>query len=258
MVSLYKGLMAIYFGVAALCMVGGYVYLTHYPNGFVEYLITLLVILAATISILHRLAKEKFDREVTSLFYNCFVNAYIQALTDSIGKKRSRGFRSSFACLTAQAYEALGDYDSLYASCQNITIRSHMPIFHRRMFSYYLNRGEMEFAKEQITVLNALSASSKNRAGKTLIDRFIKECENAYQVRMGNYDDAEKNYTEMLGKEGDIPLITRVSYAFALGQVLVLKGKKDEAHTHLIFVSSKGGDTKYKKDADKLLAQPDH
>lgn len=254
MVSLYKGLMAIYFGVAALCMVGGYVYLTHYPNGLLEYLIVMILILGATITILHRAALNRFAREVTSLFNNCFVNAYIQALTDSIGKKHSKSFRSSYACLTAQAYEALGDYDSLYASCQNITLRSHMPIFHRRMFSYYLNRKEMEFAKDQITALNALSASAKNRAGKILIDNFIKECENAYQVRLGNYDDAEKNYTEMLNKEGDIPLITRVSYAFALGQVLVLKGKKDEAKTHLLFVSSRGGDTIYKKDADKLLS----
>lgn len=255
MVSLYKGLLAIYFVVSGLCMIFGGVFLYFYPNAFVLFLVILIAILTATITLLHRSAKKRFQSEVMSLLDNCFANAFLEKLTMRLGKKRGKRFESMYASLAALGYDVLGDYESLYASCMNIKDKSYMPFYHRRMFTYYVNMNDLEKAKAERDALESLAASARNKAVLTMIEGFLDESKYSLKFRLGDLEGVEEYYTEMLNKDGNIPLISRVSYAYVLSVVLIAKNRKEEAKDHLIFVSSRGGDTKYKKGADKLLAE---
>ena len=255
MVSLYKGLFAIYLAVGGLCMIFGGVFLHFYPNACVLYLVLLITILSGTIAILTRIAKNRFQRDVMSLLENCYARAYIDELTKLLGKKRGKRFESMYASLSALGYDVLGDYDSLYASCMNIKVKSYMFFYHRRMFTYYLHSKELAEAIAEQDALKTLAASTKNKAVLAQINNFIDECEYALKFNRGDLEGVEEYYTKMLNQEGDIPLISRVSYACALGKVLIAKGRKEEAKTHFEFVSSRGGDSKFKKSADELLAE---
>ena len=255
MISLYKRLFATYLFIGVLCLIGGAVFLKNHPVGFFVYLITLIVILCITINILHNASKKKFKEEVLTHLENCRAGIFIEELTKLMGKKRGRQISSFYASLCATGYDVLGDYDALYASCQNIKLKSHMPLYHRRMFSYYLSRGELDFAKDALNALSALAAKEKIPAEKKVIVQFVEECKRAIQVRSGEYDEPLKYYREMLNSTEESTLVSRVSYAHAYGEALFRKGDKEAAKEPLTFASSRGGDTKYKRQADKLLAE---
>ena len=247
--------MATYLFVGALCMIGGVVFLNKHPDGFAIYLITLLVILCITIGILHNISKRKFKEEVLTHLDNCRAGIFIEELTELMGRRRDRQMRSFYYSLCATGYDVLGDYDALFASCQNIKLKSHMPVYHRRMFSYYLSRGELEYAKDAVNALSALAVAEKIPAEKKVIVQFEEECKRALQVNSGEYEEPIKFYREMIKSSENKTLVTRVSYAAALGNALVLKGEKEAAKEPLLFASSRGGDTKYKKQADRLLKE---
>ena len=236
-------------------MIGGVIFLKKHPDGYVAYLITILVILSVTINILHNISKKKFKEEVLTHLDNCRAGMFIEELTNLLGTKRGRQMKSFYASLCATGYDVLGDYDSLYASCQNIKLKSHMPVYHRRMCSYYLSRNETEYAKDALNALSALAAAEKIPAEKKVIEQFEEECKRALQVQMGEYEEPKRFYREMLNSTEEKPLITRVSYAVSYGDVLVRTGDKDKAKEPLMFASSRGGDTKYKKQADRLLKE---
>ena len=236
-------------------MIGGVIFLKKHTDGYVTYLVAIIVILCITISILHNISKKKFKEEVLTHLDNCRAGMFIEELTELAGTKRSRQIRSFYASLCATGYDVLGDYDALYASCQNIKLRSHMPVYHRRMFSYYLSRNEIEYAKDAVNALSSLAAAEKIPAEKKVIVQFEEECKRALQVNFGEYEEPIDFYREMLKSTENKPLVTRVSYAAALGNALVLKGEKEAAEEPLLFASSRGGDTKYKKQADRLLKE---
>ena len=255
MVSYYKSLLAAYYSVGAVCIILGYFYLLRHPKGYASYFITLIAVMSFTLVFLSKAAKRRFQKEVSSHLENCRAGLYLEELTKVMGRKRSKHHRSLYACLSSVGYDVLGDYDSLYACCQNITMRSHMPLYHRRMFTYYLSRNELDYAKDAVTALSALADKEKNQAEKKIIQDYVQECERALRVRMGEYDEALKYYAEMIKSTDQHPLITRVSWACVYGEILVKTGNKQAAEEPLLFASSRGGDTKYKAIADKLLAE---
>lgn len=255
MVSLYKRLLATYLFVGVLCIIGGTIFLRKHPDRFAVYYIALILLLLITIGILSNIAKTKFKSEILSHLDNCRVGIFLEELTKLMGKRRDKRMRSFYSSLCAVGYEALGDYDSLFASCQNIKLKAHMPVYHRRMCSYYIERNEIDYAKDAITALSALAAAEKNKAEKKLILQMEEECRRALQVHMGEYGEPLKYYKEMLKSTEGKPLISRVSYAYSYGSILFMTGDKKAAEEPLLFASSRGGDTKYKKRADKLLAE---
>ncbi len=255
MVSLYKRLLATYLFVGVLCIIGGTAFLRRHSDRLVVYYLMLIVILCITIGILTTIAKKKFKSEILSHLDNCRVGIFLEELTKLMGKRRDKRMRSFYSSLCAVGYEALGDYDSLFASCQNIKLKAHMPVYHRRMCSYYIERNEIDYAKDAITALSALAAAEKNQAEKKLILQMEEECRRALQVHMGEYGEPLKYYKEMLKSTEGKPLISRVSYAYSYGSILFMTGDKKAAEEPLLFASSRGGDTKYKKRADKLLAE---
>ena len=253
MISIYKSLLAVYYSVGAVCIILGYFYLVRHPNGFAEYFITFFAVLILTLVNILKAAKRRFQKEVSSHLENCRAGIYLEELTKVMGRKRSKHHRSLYACLSSVGYDALGDYDSLYASCQNIKLKIHMPIYHRRMFSYYFNNKELEYAINEADTLAALAAKEKNLKEKKIIDDMEAECRRTLRVNDGDYDEAMKYFSEILKSTDPHPLLTRVSCSYAYGKLLYLTGKTEEAKEPLLFASSRGGDTKYKKNAVELL-----
>ncbi|MBR1905673.1 MAG: hypothetical protein IJ819_04370 [Clostridiales bacterium] len=206
-----------------------------------------------TIFILRKIANKKFQSEVVSHLHNCNVGLYIASLTKLLGTRRDKLDQSMYACLSSVGYEVLGDYDSLYASCQNIKLKMHMPIYHRRMFSYYFINKDLEHARNEADILTALAAKERNLKEKKVIEDMEAECRRTLRVNDGDYDEALDYFSEMLKSTDPHPLITRVSCSYAYGKLLYLTGNSEAAKEPLLFASSRGGDTKYKKNADELL-----
>lgn len=251
--SVYKRFTAVYFAVAVLCIVIGAVSVSRNPGKEVPLFAALIAVLLITIFILRKIANKKFQSEVVSHLHNCNVSLYIASLTKLLGTRRDKLNQSMYACLSSVGYEVLGDYDSLYASCKNIKQKMHMPIYHRRMFSYYFNNKELEYAINEADTLAALAAKEKNLKEKKVIEDMEAECRRTLRVNDGDYDEAMKYFSEMLKSTDPHPLITRVSCSYAYGKLLYLTGNSEAAKEPLLFASSRGGDTKYKKNADELL-----
>lgn len=87
------------------------------------------------------------------------------------------------------------------------------------------------------------------------IDDIIGICETALHVKQGKYEGAEEFYTKMLSSQTYKTPVSRVSFSYALGSVLVKKGEGGRAEEYLKYASEHGGDTKYRKLADDLLAR---
>lgn len=255
MVTIYKSLTAVYYAVGAVCIIIGYFYMTVFHGSFAIDLTVLIAVMFLTYFILLKLAKIKFNKEVTTHLHNCRVGIYLEELTKVMGRMRDKDHRSLYACFSAVAYNVLGDYDAVYASCQSIKRESHMPIYHVQMFTYYLSRNELDYAQDAINALSALAEKEKNSADKKIIQDFMGECRRALQVHSGEYDGPLKYYREMLKSTEPHPLLSRVSWSYVYGQILVKTGEKQAAEEPLLFASSRGGDTKFKKGADKLLKE---
>lgn len=247
--------MATYFFIGVLCLIGGVVFLNKHPDGITVYIISILIILGITISILHNISKKKFEEEVLTHLHNCRVGMFIEELTNLMGRKRSRQISSFYASLCATAYDVMGDYDALFASCQNIKLKPHMSVYHRRMFSYYMSRNELDYAKDALDALTKLAEAEKNPAEKKVIVMFEEECKRALQIHDGEYEEPMKYLSEKIKSTGPEPLVTRVNWSYVYGELLYLTDNKEAAKEPLMFASSRGGDTKYKKQADKLLAE---
>lgn len=251
--SVYRRFTAVYFAVAVLCIVIGAVSVSRNPGKEILLFAALMAVLVITIFILRKIANKKFQTEVVSHLHNCNVGLYIESLTKLLGTRRDKFEQSMYACLSSVGYEVLGDYDSLYASCKNIKQKMHMPIYHRRMFSYYFNNKELEYAINEADTLAALAAKEKNLKEKKVIEDMEAECRRTLRVNDGDYDEAMKYFSEILQSTDPHPLITRVSCSYAYGKLLYLTGNSEAAKEPLLFASSRGGDTKYKKNADELL-----
>ena len=69
----------------------------------------------------------------------------------------------------------------------------------------------------------------------------------------GNYDGAEEHYKKMLATIKPLYPLTEVSYSYALGKLLILKGEPEKAKEYLNVAYEKGGDTKFRKFAEEKL-----
>ena len=75
------------------------------------------------------------------------------------------------------------------------------------------------------------------------------------RVKEGILDGAEEFYSELYEQCDDQALIVRVSLSYTLGNIILQKGDRERALPYLKFASENGGDTKYKKLSDGLLAK---
>lgn len=253
MISLYKGLYAVYLSVAALCAAGAAVAVYFYPTQAISIVSIAIIIYGFTGIFIIRITREKFKNEVMALLYNCRAHDFMDKVDELFKDKRSKAHKSTYAWLKALGYDVLGDYEAMYESCQNITKKSHMSEYHRRMITYYVEKNDIERAKDEIEKLKVLSSTTSG-PDKMMIDRYIGEGTRAIKLKLHDVEGMDSYYEGESDNTGSV-LISKVSFAESYGQVLIIKGEKEKARQQLLFASENGGDTKYKKYADKLLAE---
>lgn len=105
-----------------------------------------------------------------------------------------------------------------------------------------------------IDVEYTLNRFKKARASYEL---SLKSGEYALRVRRGDYEGAEEFYLGVLASPRSTVNITRTSYSYALGKLLVLKGDPEGARPYLKTSYETAGDSKYRKFAEKKLAEID-
>ena len=180
---------------------------------------------------------------------------YLNRIDKLMGKKRFRSDKSAYAYLSSMGYSALGDYDESFERAQNITVRSHMPEYYKRAADYYINKGDLEKASESLSELSELGRSITSPVYRDQILIFVKGREYMIRVKEGILDGAEEFYSELYEQCDDQALIVRVSVSYTLGNIILQKGDRERALPYLKFASENGGDTKYKKLSDGLLAK---
>ena len=255
MISKFKSLMAIYFFVGALCVTGAGYFTYLYPDKSYLWLILALAVIVLTMLVLSKIGRKKFKDEILSYYLDCHVKEYLDRIEKLMGKKHFRSDKSAYAYLSSMGYSALGDYDESFERAQNITVRSHMPEYYKRAVDYYISKGELEKASETLSELSELGQSITSPAYRDQILIFVKGREYIIRVKAGILDGAEEFYSELYKQCDDQALIVRVSVSYTLGDIILKKGDKERALPYLKFASENGGDTKYKKLSDELLAK---
>ena len=253
--QLYKSLRGIYWIVGAICIVILWVIGFRFPQYFWKSIAAVIFILFMTISILSKVAVLKFKEEVFFYLENCRVNEYLEKVSTLFSKKRDKDSVSAYAYLMALGYDALGDYDAMYDCCLRITRKGHMSEYHSRMFDYYLDKENIEYAKDEIAALQALYSKAKKDREKLYLKDYIENCEHVLRIHLGDYEGAEEYYLKKLDDFKDGPLLSRVSYSFGMGKLLFKKGENERAKEYLKFAHENGGDSKYKGKAEKVLAR---
>ena len=254
MIFCYKDLKITYHVISSACVLGTVIWAILRPDMMWINIAVMSSIIILMLFILHPVANRRFEKEVVSLLNDCRISEFMDRLTARIGTGGSKAMKSSYASFCVIGYDLLGDYEALYEKCLLISHKSNMHIRHRGMFSYYLNKDQEELAASEIKSLYAMREKIRSGAAKARLDDIIGICETALHVKQGKYEGAEEFYTKMLSSQIYKTTVSRVSFSYALGSVLVLKGERDRAAGYLKFASEHGGDTKYRKLADDLLA----
>ena len=247
--------MAIYFFVGALCVTGAGYFTYLYPDQSFLWLILAFALIALTMMVLSKIGRNKFKNEVLSYYLNCDVHEFLKRIDKLMGKKRFRSDKSAYAYLSAMGYSALGDYDKAIELAEKITVSSHKPEYYKRAADYYINKGEYELASQNLSILAELGSKISAPAYRDQITIFVKQREYNIRIKQGILDGAEEFYSEYYKQCDDQALIVKTSLSVMLGDIILQKGDKERALPYLKFASDNGGDTKYKKLADGLLAK---
>ena len=251
MLSIYKGIHIIYWIVGICCIIGGAVASYFFPDYVIEIISLMAIIICVTLIILIKVARNKFKNEVMSLLYDCRAQDYLNKVEALLGNRRAKWMRSTYSWLLALGYDVIGDYEAMRESCQNITVKSHMSEYHRRMCSYYVEMDQIDLANKEIESLKML-ASKSGGADRAHLEQYIGECVRAVRIKLRDVEGMDQHFEGAMSKAEPV-LLTRVSVAETYGQVLIFKGDLEQAKKQLLFASKYGGDTKYKKFADILL-----
>ena len=123
------------------------------------------------------------------------------------------------------------------------------------MIDYYVSRGLIDQAQNEIEVLRELVGKTKNLEYKKNCEISIKNAEYAIRIKQGNFEGAEEHYKNMMATVKPLLPIGKASYSYALGRLYVLQGEPERAREYLQTAYDLGGDTKYKKHAEELLRE---
>ena len=251
MLYIFKSFRVIYWAVAVCCIIGSGVLAYFFPDLIFATIILMAIIIFLTMIILTKVTRNKFKNEVMSLLYDCRAQDYMDKVEALLGNRRAKWMRSTYSWLMALGYDVIGDYEAMRESCQNITVKSHMSEYHRRMCSYYVEMDQIDLANKEIESLKAL-ASAAGGPERAHIEQYIGECVRAVRIKLRDVEGMDQHFEGAMSKAEPV-LLTRVSVAETYGQVLIFKGDLEQAKKQLLFASKYGGDTKYKKFADILL-----
>ena len=214
--------------------------------------VTILLVLVDAF-IFTRLTSRKFSKEVFPLFYNCQVHKFIDETNRLFAKKAKGPVVSLYNSVVARGYGSIDDYDSVYYCCQNMKSKAYMPARCNFMIGYYLKKEQRALAENEMEELRKLLATIKNQQYREKFETSLKNTEYSIRIMDGNYDGAEEHYKKMLATIKPFYPLTEVSYSYALGKLLILKGEPDRAKEYLNVACEKGGDTKFRKLAEEKL-----
>ena len=104
-----------------------------------------------------------------------------------------------------------------------------MSEYHSRMFDYYLDKENIEYAKDEIAALQTLYSKAKKDREKLYLKDYIDNCEHVLRIHLGDYEGAEEYYLKKLDEFKDGPLLSRVSYSFGMGKLMFKTGENERA-----------------------------
>ena len=235
-----------------ICMIASFIFLNIplklYP--LVTIIASILVIAAAVT--FTNLTYKMIAKEVMVLFNECHMNEFINTLRGLFVKKKGSTVDSFYNANLAAGYSCLGDYDMVYECCKNIKAKNYKAEYHKYMIDYYLSKDKPELVQRGIDELRKLTVKMK-QPYKDVYENSIKTAEYSLRIKNGDYEGAEEFFLEVLTTTSPIQPITKVSYSFAIGNLLVLKGEPERAKEYLQTAYELGGDTKFRIRAEELL-----
>lgn len=255
MINLYKDLHAAYWGGALLICIIAIVLVSLLPGYREPVFLVCICLLVVNMLIISRIAKNRFADEVLVLMTSCRINEYIDKLDLRMGKKKSAIQKSAYGYMKAMGYFLLGDAEHEYECTNLITARSHQTERIKYLADYYISTGDYDEAREILGQMEEVAARERSDIYRETLFQFIQMQDYRMRINNGDYEGAEEFYLEEIGKSSNNILLHQVALRCALGNLLVLKGENERAAQYLEFASQKGGDTKFKKHADELLAR---
>ena len=257
MISLYKKYHIAYWCVGIALIIGMLtVMILFWRNDwYFPFLVVIpaLLLVVVDAKFFTRLASKKLSEEVLTLFNECQANRFINDLKSLFEGKTKGSVVSLYNTLLARGYSVIDDYDSAYECCQKIKARNYMAERSKSMIDYYLSKDRIEEAQQEMEELKKLTEKMRNPQYKEGSEISIKNAEYVIRIKQGNYEGAEEYYRKMLDTITPLFPLTKVSYSYALGRLLILKGEPERAKEYLQTAYDSGGDTKYKKHAGELL-----
>lgn len=260
MIHLYKKYHVAYWCIGSaliICMIISMLLLWNaFPGApFLPFFPTVLLVLVNA-AVFTRLTSKKINSEIVPLLGNCEANKYLSEIKALFkGKADNRVIISIYNTFLASGYAAIDDYDSVYDCCQQITTKGYRPARSLAMIDYYVSRGLIDQAQNEIEVLRELVGKMKNLEFKKNCEISIKNAEYAIRIKQGNFEGAEEHYKNMMATVKPLLPIGKASYSYALGKLYVLQGDPERAREYLQTAYDLGGDTKYKKHAEELLRE---
>ena len=256
MIGCYKQYHIAYWTIGIILMIGMIAFdFMHIDLFWLSFIVCVVLIILDAI-FFTRLTSKKLANEVIVLLNDCRIHDYINEVDRLLSKKKGPT-RSMYNYMIAAGYSMLNDYDKVYECCQKITVRSHMSEYHVRMIDYYLNKEQFELAEKEMEEMKKLLSKMKKKSTKAGYEMSLKSAEYALRIRRGDYGGAEEFYLGVLASPNTKANITRTSYSYALGKLLVLKGDPEGARPYLKTSIETAGDSKYKEFSEKKLAEID-
>lgn len=260
MIHLYKKYHVAYWCIGSaliICMIISMLLLWNaFPGApFLPFFPTVLLVFVNA-AVFTKLTSKKINSEIVPLLGNCEANKYLSEIKALFkGKADNRVIISIYNTFLASGYAAINDYDSVYDCCQKITTKGYQSARSLAMIDYYVSRGLIDQAQNEIEVLRELIGKMKNLEYKKNCEISIKNAEYAIRIKQGNFEGAEEHYKNMMATVKPLLPIGKASYSYALGKLYVLQGDPDRAREYLQAAYDLGGDTKYKKHAEELLRE---
>ena len=224
-------------------------------RAYIPSIIIVLLLVIADAVFFTRLTSNKLAREVMVLFNECRANEYIDTLKKLFAGKTRGPVVSMYNMMIAGGYAVIDDYNSVYDCCQNIKSKNYRTEYHKFMIEYFINKDLLDQAQNEINELRKLLEKVKKPKYRESLEQSITNAEYAIRIKCGNYEGAQEHYEKMLAEIGHVATITNVSYSYALGKLLYLKGEPQKAKEYLQVPIELGGDTKYKWFAEDILAK---
>ncbi len=258
MISIYKkyhiaywciGILLLISFIAALVTIGKFAW--YVP---VLLLIPVVLLIFVDAFIFTRLASQKLTKEVIVLYGDCRIREYIDNLQKLFAGKKGTVV-SLYNVLLERGYAAAGEYDKVYECSQKIKSRVYRAQQLESLIDYYINMDRIEDAKKEIEELRKLTGKIKNAGLKKSCETSIRNAEYSIRIKQGEYEGAVEHFTNTLNDLNPLLTISKVSYSYTIGKVLLLQGEPEKARAYLQTAYDLGGDTKYKRYAEERLKE---